>query len=118
MNRRAQSGIALVTALLIVAVAVIAAAAMLTTHNVAVHRSSNLRFIEQAWWFGAGVESWVGEILREDRKKDGNEAIDHLGEDWAQPVENLPIEGGFVRGQIIDQQSCFNLNNLVGQQQE
>lgn len=114
-----QSGIALVTALLVVAVAVIAAAAMLVTHNVAVHRSSNLRFVEQAWWYGAGVENWVAEILREDRQNDQDgEAVDHLGENWAKPVDYLPIEGGFVRGQIVDQQRCFNLNNLSGQNAE
>lgn len=106
-----QRGIALVTALLVVAVAAIAAAAMLVTHNVAVHRSSNLRFVEQAWWYGAGVENWIGEILRKDREAND---IDHLKEDWAQPVDYLPIEGGFVSGQILDQQGCFNLNNLDG----
>jgi general secretion pathway protein K len=106
-----QRGIALVTALLVVAVAVVAASAMLVTHNVAVHRSSNLRFVEQAWWYGAGVENWVGEILRKDREQG---EIDYLGEDWARPVDYLPIEGGFVRGQIVDQQGCFNLNNLDG----
>lgn len=110
-TRQQQSGIALLTALLIVAVAVIAATAMLVTHNVAVHRSSNLRFVEQAWWFGLGVENWVGEILRQDREQG---EVDHLGEDWAQPVDYLPIEGGFVRGQMVDQQGCFNLNNLDG----
>jgi general secretion pathway protein K len=108
---RRQRGIALVTALLVVAVAAIAAAAMLVTHNVAVHRSSNLRFVEQAWWYGAGVENWIGEILRQDREQG---EVDHLGEDWAQPVDYLPIEGGFVSGQIVDQQGCFNLNNLDG----
>ncbi len=108
-----QSGIALITALLVVAVAAIAASAMLVTQNVAMHRSSNLRFVEQAWWYGMGVENWVGEILRKDRQ-DGGEEVDHLGEDWAQPVDYLPIEGGFVSGRIIDQQGCLNLNNLVG----
>jgi general secretion pathway protein K len=109
-----QRGIALVTALLVVAVAVIAAAALLVTHNVAVHRSSNLRFVEQAWWYGAGVENWVAEILMQD-KQSGDEDVDHLGEPWATPIENLPIEGGAIRGQVIDQQRCFNLNNLVGE---
>jgi general secretion pathway protein K len=108
-----QRGIALITALLVVAVAVIAAAAMLVTHNVAVHRSSNLRFVEQAWWYGAGVENWVAEILMQD-KQSGDEDVDHLGEPWATSVENLPIEGGAIRGQVFDQQRCFNLNNLVG----
>ena len=115
MNRarkRRQSGIALITAVLVVAVAVIAATAMLVTQNVAIHRSSNLRFVEQAWWYGAGVENWVGEILRKDREE-GDE-VDHLGEDWAQPVDYLPIEGGFVSGQVLDQQGCFNINNLDG----
>jgi general secretion pathway protein K len=108
-----QRGIALITALLVVAVAVIAAA-MLVTHNVAVHRSSNLRFVEQAWWYGAGVENWVAEILVQD-KQSGDEDVDYLGEDWATPVDHLPIEGGAIRGRVMDLQGCFNLNNLVGE---
>lgn len=113
--KQRQSGIALITALLVVAVSVIAAAAMLVTQNVAVHRSGNLLSVEQAWWYGAGVENWVGEILRQDRK-DGE--IDHLGENWAQPIDYLPIDEGFLRGQIVDQQGCLNINNLVGPKAE
>ena len=109
MTRRPR-GIALITALLVVAIATLAATALLGSTNIAIHRAAALRDSEQAWWVSRGVESWVLGILEKDRKES---QYDGLGEDWAQPVDYLPVDQGYVRGHVIDLQSCFNLNNLV-----
>ena len=109
MTRRPR-GIALITALLVVAIATLAATALLSSTNIAIHRAAALRDSEQAWWVARGVESWVLGILEKDRKES---EYDGLGEDWAQPVDYLPVDQGYVRGHVIDLQSCFNLNNLV-----
>lgn len=108
---RTQRGIALITALLVVAIATLAATALLTSTSVAIHRTAALRDSEQAWWVARGVESWVVGILDKDRKDNPN--VDGLGEDWAQPVDYLPVDQGFVRGNVIDLQGRFNLNNLL-----
>lgn len=106
-----HEGVALITALLIVALASIIASGMLVTQNVGIHRSGNLFLGEQAWWYAIGAENWAGRILKRDRE---DNEVDHYGEDWAQSMEYLPVEGGFLSGGLTDAQARFNLNNLVG----
>jgi general secretion pathway protein K len=106
--RRAR-GVALITALLVVSIAALAATALLSSARLAIHRTGSLQDSEQGWWVARGVEAWVVGILENDRKEG---EFDALGEDWAQPVDNLPVEHGFVRGAVVDLQGRFNLNNL------
>ena len=106
-----QQGVALITALLIVVLASIIASSMLSTQNVSIHRSGNLFLGEQAWWYAIGAENWATQILKRDRE---DNEYDHEGEDWAQNMDYLPVEGGFLSGALSDAQGRFNLNNLVG----
>lgn len=96
--------------MLIVAVVAIAGGTMLTRMNFAMHRSGNMWLDQKAWWYGVGVERWLGSILRRDRE---NSEIDTLEEAWAKDVDVLPIEGGGISGQVIDLQGRFNINNLA-----
>ena len=105
---RKQSGVALITALLVVAIAALAATALLSSSQLSIHRTTALRDTEQGWWLARGVEAWVVEILKQD-----NNEYAGLDEDWAQPVDYLPVDQGFVRGRLVDQQGLFNLNNLA-----
>ncbi len=107
-----QRGIALVTAMFVVALATIAAVAMFESSNIAVRRASNLVESEAAWWYAEGVESWVKGVLKQDAK---NNQIDSLGDIWAKPVDFLPIDNGSLRGRVEDLQGRFNLNNLAVQ---
>lgn len=107
-----QQGIALVTALFVVALATIAAVAMFEAANIAVHRSANTAQSESEWWYGVGAESWVKGVLIADAKLNAaNNGIVGLNGLWAQEVA-LPIDGGGIRGHIEDLQGRFNLNNL------
>jgi general secretion pathway protein K len=101
--------VALITALLVVALASIAATALLSSASLAIHRTATLRDSEQGWWIARGVEAWVLGLLEADRK---DSAFDALNEPWSLPVDNLPVEHGFVRGGVADLQGRFNLNNL------
>jgi general secretion pathway protein K len=104
-----QSGVALITAILVVALASIAAAAILSSANIAIHRSGNLQDSEKAWWYATGVESWVKTILKRDAQNNRN---DSFADDWAKPVDYLPVDEGFIRGRVEDLQGRFNLNNF------
>jgi general secretion pathway protein K len=106
---RIQGGIALITAILVVALAAMASAAILVSAHLAIRRTANLQESELAWWYASGVESWVKSLLERDLD---NNRIDALTDIWAQPVDYLPVDEGFVRGQITDLQGRFNLNNL------
>lgn len=107
---RNQHGVALLTAMLIIALVAIIGTAMLSEMNLALHRSGNIWESEQAWWYAIGVENWAGAQLGRDARKT---RIDALDEDWAQPIDYLPLEGGALKGRIIDLQGRFNLNNLA-----
>ena len=104
-----QRGIALITAILIVSLAVIAATAVLSAGSLSIQRTATLQETEKAWWYATGVEAWVKGILQRDARMN---KIDALSDIWAQPVAGLPIENGFLAGQIVDMQGRFNLNNL------
>lgn len=110
MKPRRQSGIALITAVLVVALAAIASAAILSSANIAIRRTANLQDSELAWWYADGVESWVKSILERDVE---DNQTDSYADAWARPVDYLPIDEGFIRGQVIDLQGRYNLNNLA-----
>lgn len=106
-----QRGIALITALLVVSLAVIAATAVVVAGNIAIHRAATLAETERASWYAIGVEAWVKTILQRDFED--NPKVDGLTDDWARPVDYLPVDEGFLRGQIVDLQGRFNLNNFA-----
>jgi general secretion pathway protein K len=106
-----QRGVALVTALLVVSLATIAAVAMATRLQVDVRRTGNLLHGEQAYAYALAAESWAEVILQRDAD---DSKIDTLGEDWATALPPIAVEGGFVSGRIEDLQGRFNVNNLVG----
>ena len=108
--RGSQRGVALITAMLLTAVATTAAVTMASRQHVDIRRSSNLFENDQALLFAAGVEAWAGQILVRDRQ-DGQ--VDHENEDWATILPPISVEGGLVAGRIEDLQGRFNINNLV-----
>lgn len=108
--RGGQRGVALLTAMLIVALAAIISTRMIADMNLALQRSGNIWNAQQNWWYGIGIENWLSAKLKLDAKATD---IDSLDEAWAQPVDYLPIEGGAISGRVVDLQGRFNLNDLV-----
>jgi general secretion pathway protein K len=80
----------------------------------------------QAGWILTGALDWARLILREDGRAGG---ADHLGEPWAVPLQEARLstflaadksntvdteaDNTFLSGQVIDQQSLLNVNNVV-----
>ena len=109
-----SAGIALVTVLLVVAVATIAAVSISARLQVDIRRTENLLRADQAWLHMLSVEAWAKAELKEDAKN--SDKVDHLGERWnTLPMTDSSVEGGEVKGSIIDQQGLFNINNLIDQ---
>ena len=104
-----QAGVALVTVLLIVFLASIAAVNLAALQQLAIRRSTVLQHQQQARLYTLGAEQWAMIILARDRQQ--NET-DHPGEQWASLPPALPIEGGTLTARLTDLQGCFNLNNL------
>lgn len=106
---RRQVGVALITVLLIVFLASIAATSLAALQQMAIRRSTVLQHQQQARLYALGVERWAMLVLARDRKQ--NET-DHLGETWASLPPTLPVEGGALSGNLRDLQGRFNLNSL------
>jgi general secretion pathway protein K len=105
-----QKGVALITAVLITAVIAITAMAMASQQTLAVRRTANIIDNDRAYVFALGVEGWAQQELIRDKR---NSQIDFLGEDWAQHLPPIAVEGAVVTGHVEDMQARFNLNNLV-----
>ncbi len=104
-----QQGVALITAVLIVALVTTIAVAMASHQQLDIRRSANLFDGDQAWLAVLGGEDYARNVLVEDRKNGDTDALD---ENWAQPVQ-FPFENMALSGQVEDMQGRFNLNNLL-----
>jgi len=98
---KTQRGVALITVMLVVALATTAAVNMAGRQQLDIRRTENVLYQGQALMYLLGVESWARQFLSDDRRKN---KIDHLGEDWAVRLPPLPIEGGQLMGFIDDLQ--------------
>jgi general secretion pathway protein K len=108
-------GVALITALLIIALATVAAASFVTQQQLDIRRTGNLINGDQAWAYATAGEGWAKLILRRDQQNDAKDNIftDDLTEPWAQPLAPDKLPGGHTAVRITDAQARLNLNNLV-----
>lgn len=104
-----QRGVALVTAMFIVAIVATLATFLAISQQVWLRQAQNLADLGQADGIVRGAIELAGVALILDAK---NTKFDALDEEWSKPVV-LPVEGGFVTIEAKDAQSQFNLNNLV-----
>lgn len=105
-------GVALVTVLLVVALATIAAVAMAARQQLDIRRTGNILDGDQAYLYALGAENWAVGVLDQDRR---DNQVDRLGDAWATVLPAIPIEGGEITGAIEDLQGRFNLNTLIDQ---
>lgn len=110
MNAAKNAGVALITALLVVSLAATAAVALSLRQALDVHRTGNLINSDQAWLYAKGGEAWAKVFLVEDRRDND---IDSLEDSWAKTLPPIKLPGGFIVGNITDQQGRFNINNLL-----
>ena len=105
-----QAGVALITVMLIVALCAVIASQMTARMQVQVQRSANVTFNQQAYWYAMGAEAFAKRVLITAFNKDGD--MTHLGQVWAQGKTTYPVDFGDISGEIVDLQSCLNLNAL------
>ena len=109
-KRQKQKGVALITVLLIVALAAILLTQMSGKLQLQMQRVANIESNQQAYWYAMGAEAFAKRILI--MSFDGQEDVTNLGQIWAQGENTYPIDFGEITGEITDLQSCFNLNAL------
>ncbi|MDP7591415.1 MAG: type II secretion system minor pseudopilin GspK [Litorilituus sp.] len=105
-----QRGVALITVMLIVAMCVVIASQMTNRLQIQMQRTTNINSNQQAYWYAMGAEAFTKRVLITAFK--GDENVTHLGQTWAQGETTYPVDFGEITGEIIDLQSCLNLNAL------
>lgn len=111
-----QRGVALITAVLIVALATILAVQVGFNGYLDQRRGATAFALDQGFEVALGAEAWAADILALDAKQSTKtEKTDDFSEAWATPIPPIPVENGEVQGQLEDMQGRFNLNNLVMQ---
>lgn len=112
---RRQHGVALITTLLVVALATTVAVAMVERQQLDIRRTGNQIQRSQALAYATGIEQWSAQLLRRDAEKS---KVDHLGEDWATVLPPIPVDGGQLSGRLLDLQGRINLNGIVDANQQ
>lgn len=105
-----QRGVALVTVLLIVAMAMTVMAFMAQQQAFWQRDMINGRDRVQAAYIAQAGVDWARAVLADDK---ANNNYDTPREMWAMKLPAIPVEGGEIQGVLVDQQGLFNLNNLV-----
>jgi general secretion pathway protein K len=123
---KAQTGVAIITALLVVALSAILVSGILWRQQVQIRRIENQRLLSQAQWISRGALDWTRLILRSEG--DTSAGITYLGGVWGVPIARTRLsdflgqigevrsqEGAdtYLSGSIEDAQAKFNLRNLV-----
>lgn len=106
-----QQGIALITILVMVALATILAATIAKRQADTAENTAYLMRQNQSLLYAKSAEAFFSELLVDDAENAGD--IDHLQENWAKPMPAFPVEDGFVSGTLQDESGKFNLNSLV-----
>ena len=105
-----QRGLALITAVLVVAIVATVAAYLAIGQQVWLRQTQNLADRAQSESLRQAALDWIALLLTRDAEQN---KVDDLGELWAKQLPPLPAEGGMIAVTISDAQGRFNLNNLL-----
>ncbi|CAM2138976.1 general secretion pathway protein K [Pararobbsia alpina] len=125
---RRERGVAIISALLVVALSAILVAGILWRQQVQIRRIENQRLVNQSEWVARGTIDWARLVLRSGAD---TSPVDYLGGVWAVPIAETRLSdllgkfgggsGGdlegtndsWVSGSIEDAQAKFNLRNMA-----
>jgi len=110
---RSQRGVAVLTAILIVAIGTSIAVSLLWESTLDQRRTESAVLSDQGLLWVQGAEAWAADILRQDLVDSPDS--DSFADIWAIELAPLPVEGGTIAGRLEDLQGRFNINNLLNQ---
>ncbi len=110
--RRSQRGIALLTAVVLVAIATVLATAIAFASAMAARRASTVFGADQSLLAAEGAEAMAAYLVRQSGP---NHTADALNQPWAQSYGPFQLLPGVTLeyAQLEDQQGKFNINNLA-----
>lgn len=127
-SRSAQRGVALITAVVLVALATVLATAIAFGTALAARRAAGSTAVEQGFELALGAEGLAAYALREDLggkpvvpgggtnppPPSQNQAQDAPSEEWARPYGPVEVSPGVsLAAKLDDEQGKFNLNSLI-----
>lgn len=135
LNRAAERGVAIITALVVVAAATIAVAGMVWRQSIAVRKVENQAALGEARWLARSAIEWSRLVLLQDAR---TSVVDHLGEIWAVPLAETRVtddlataqsdfapppgttpppfadnDAAWVSGRMVDAQARLNLRGIA-----
>lgn len=122
-HRPTQTGAALLSALLVVALAATLVAALFGRENVAIRSVENRSALAQVRWIERATLDWARAVVLADLR---SSSIDHAGEPWAVPVVDTRLDetvtagarlgdrdrAAVLAGRIVDAQAWLNLTGM------
>jgi type II secretory pathway component PulK len=115
-GRRKQAGVALITVLLVFAIATLIASKIIIGKVLDMQRTTGMINRTQAYYYALAAEDLAILALQENIKQDTAKSPqgDHLDEFWAQGPMPFEIDNiGSVVVNIVDINRFYNINNLV-----
>ncbi len=110
-------GVALITVMLVAALASVIMYNMLTRHHMAVAKTKQVVYSTQALNYALGAEAYARQILYSDFEEEsaanGGGHVDSHEDEWANPMAPFDVEQGEIEIQITDLDGRFNLNWLA-----
>lgn len=106
-----QSGVALITALLVVSLASILAISLVEHLNYDIRRTENILRLDQAQLYNDNAVEFGRYLLRLDRRDNEYDSLEQASF-FNDQMAVFPVDGGSVSTHLTDLSSCFNLNNL------
>ena len=107
-----QRGIALLTAIILVAIATILATAISWQSSLSARRGIAVFTVAQAYALAQGGEALAGYVLRDSRAK--NPQVVGPQQEWAMPYGPVELDAGAtLEASLEDQAGKFNLNSVV-----
>ncbi len=112
-TRYSQSGVAIITVLLMVALATITVVSMTTRQRLDIRRTANQQSLQQAKALALAGEKFAAATLMRDKIDIKAGKTDSLDDDWAQSLPPVPVDQSTIKGCVFDLTGHYNLNNLV-----
>ncbi|MEM9101235.1 MAG: type II secretion system minor pseudopilin GspK [Pseudomonadota bacterium] len=118
LSCKPQKGLALVTVLIVVAMVAVIATQISTEGYLSERTTYNISNTEQAYFYARGLEQYGITGLQLSLKEEGGNNKVHLAQQWATQKVAFPIEEdgelvGSLSGEIVDRNSCFDLNAIT-----
>lgn len=110
-GRRRQRGVAMLTAIVLVALATIVAASIAFNNAMTARRGTAIYTFDQGLMLVGAAEALAAYALREDRIENQR---DDPTETWAQPYGPIEVvPGAWLEASLEDLQGRFNINGLI-----